>query len=421
MNTTRMAFARLANMLLRLGNLVTKLGLALYMGRYISLADMGIYGLVFGVVAIMVAVMGIRLDYAVSRDLVGADPEVALRKMRDEAIFYALNHGVLALIILILALTNTANLSGSILFYVFLLSVFESFANMTYINLNSLHQQLAANMLFFIRAGAWALPAIGLGLWNPFFRTVNTIFICWALGVFASLAGTLWVWRHMPWRRVLRTPIDWPWIFRDVRKCFFIWLGTIGISCGFYVDRFVVVRYLSLDYVGVGTFYFSFANALFSLIQSGVLVFSYPRLITFHKTGDKKAFRTETFRTHLQVFVLGGAIAAVIGGSVWFGCRFLDRPLLEQEITTLWMLLIGFWLRATAEVDYYVLFACHQDRPIWLGNLLFLIPAFGFNLLLVPLFGLIGIGYGSILSSLCLIAWRQYAIQTGSILKKSPK
>ena len=53
-------------------------------------------------------------------------------------------------------------------------------------------------------------------------------------------------------------------------------------------------------------------------------------------------------------------------------------------------MLFGTWIRANAETLNYILYARHQDRAIWFGNLLFLIPAIGGNALLVPWIGFAG-------------------------------
>jgi hypothetical protein len=83
--------ARLLNTLLRLTTLSAKLGLTLYMGLYLSLPDIGTYGLVFAAVMILTAVLGFRFDYIVSRDLVRTTPIAAVTKMRDQMLFYIMN------------------------------------------------------------------------------------------------------------------------------------------------------------------------------------------------------------------------------------------------------------------------------------------------------------------------------------------
>jgi len=402
--------ARLINIVLRLATLTAKLVLTLYMGRYLSLSDLGVYGLVSGTVIILTTVLGIRFDYVVSRDLVGATPAVAFAKMRDQAVFYGLNHLALAAIMGILVLTDVTGISSKIMFVIFMLSVLESVANMTFLNINSMGRPLVATMLFFIRSGLWVLPVVGLGLFIPMLRNSDAVFGFWALGVSASLVATVWVWRSMPWRVLISAPIDWGWIKKGIARCSFIWLGSLGGSAGFYVDRFIVAHNLGLELAGVATFYSSFTTALYALVQSGVLAFAYPRLILLHQNDDKAGFRREVRSQSWHVALLAGVIAIGLGFIVPLLGEFFHRPILTNEAPTLWLMLFGMWMQANASTLYYILFAKHQDRVIWLGDLLYLIPAFGCNAILVPLIGFRGIGYGSIVASLFILLWRGWHV-----------
>jgi O-antigen/teichoic acid export membrane protein len=83
---------------------------------------------------------------------------------------------------------------------------------------------------------------------------------------------------------------------------------------------------------------------------------------------------------------------------------------LVEYTGTLWLMLIGVWIRSNADTLYYILFSRHQDRAIWLGDLMYLIPSFGCNALLVPLIGFKGIGLSAIISSSYLIVWRGWHV-----------
>lgn len=398
---------QLINVCLRLATLVTKVGLMLYMSRYLSLADMGTYGLVFGAVMIASDIIGVRFDYVVSRDIVGATPETALCKMRDQVVFYGLNH----LTLFVLGITALELFNGSLsldkhFFYIIALAIVESYATAVHANVVSLGRPLIANVLFFIRAALWVLVAVALGFADESLRIVDAIFVCWFLGVVASLGGALYLWRHMPWHILREIPIDWIGIRSGLKKTWPIWLGTIGATFGAYVDRFIVERYLSLDCVGVLTFYFSFAAAIQTLILSGVLSFAYPKLISLHRDQDENGFWIEIRKMWRSVvlwascLVMGMAVGVPLLG--WIS----QKPRLIEEIPTLLLLLIGAWIRASSDALYYALFARHQDRPVWLGNLLFLVVAFACNAFLVPRIGFSGIGWGSILANLFLFFWR---------------
>ena len=87
------------------------------------------------------------------------------------------------------------------------------------------------------------------------------------------------------------------------------------------------------------------------------------------------------------------------------------RPQYTDHASVLWLIIVGMWLRCNADTLYQVLFARHQDRAIWLGDLLYLLPALICNLLLVPLLGLSGIGYAAILSALSIFSWRAWHLK----------
>lgn len=401
---------QILSVMLRSGSLAAKLGLTLYMGRYLSLADIGAYGLVFGAVSILSNVLGIRFDYVVSRDLVGIAPSDVLGKMRDQAAFLFLNHAFFACVMVLLAVTNIADIPHSILFYIYILSVVENMATAIHVNMTSLGKPVIANALYFIRAASWAFPVMIWGLVDASMRRVDFIFQWWIAGVLASIVVALWLWRAMPWGETKQKPIHWVWVKEGVKKSFFIWLGTVGLALGMYVDRFVVMKYLGIDAVGIATFYLSFILAILTLVQSGVLSFAYPTLIRMHREKDHEGFRREVRMAGLQAALFAAAVALAVGVAVPLMGRIFGKPEIVKESLTLWLLLAGTWIRANAETLYWVLFARNLDKPIWLGNLLFLVPSFGCSALFVPIFGMPGIGYGAIVSALFLLVWRAWHV-----------
>ena len=400
----------LLNVSLRVAGLVAKLALALFMGRYFSLEDLGIYGLIFGIVMMAVAILGFRLDYTVSRRLVSATPLEAALKMRDQTYFYLVNYAVAAVLILLFWLGGPKALSAWLLLITFVLVVLESYGNMIYVNMNSLGRPTLANVLFFFRSGFWIVPILGLWILRPDFRTIDSVLMAWIIGAAGSVVVNLVLLRGLPWAETRGVAVDWDGIFHDLRKCIPIWIGGLGLSGGAYVDRFVVAHFLGLKLAGVAAFYFSFTYALLTLVQSGVLTIAYPRMIKFRQAGDMRAFWKETREAAISVAGFAGALSIGIGICVPLVGHLMHREELAAYAPTLWLMLAGIFIRSNADTLYYVLFASNRDVPVWLGNLLFLIPAFGFNALLVPIMGLNGIGVGAILSAILLLVWRGWFV-----------
>lgn len=397
---------QLLSIVFRLLPLAAKLGLTLYMGRYFSLSDMGIYGLVFGSVIILNTLVGQGFGFVVSRDIVHVSAITALHKMRDQVFLYAANYFVLSLAAAVMILTGIGGIDTTTIVYTLLLTILEGYATITSGNMNSLNQQLMSNVVFFVRSGLWVIPDVIMGILDPAWRNVDVVLASWIVGIILSLVLTLFHWRDMPWKEAMRLPFDWSWLKKGLKKSSLIWLGTIGLTGGTYIDRFVVEHYLTLDDVGVVTFYFSFANAMLTLMLSGVLAFAYPRLISMHRDGHIEKFNHEARQAFWQVAIGAGVIAIILSVIVPLLGIYTHRPALVDSAPTLWLMLFGVWIRSNAETINYILYARHQDRAIWLGNLLFLIPALGGNALLVPLIGLPGIGWSTVLATSFLLLWR---------------
>jgi len=390
----------------RLLPMAAKMFLILYMGRFFSLSEIGVYGLVVGAISILSVLIGQDMIFFVTRDIVGDDLATTLHKMRDQAIYYMLNYVVLGFAILFVAMTHIVDIPSQILFYTFVLIVLESLGSISYYNMNSMNQQLQANSLFFIRAGLWVLPAIVLCVLDPSLQNADTVLICWIGGSAVSLLALLWCWRGMPWREVMSRPVNWAWVKNGVRKSSLIWLGMIGLTCGAFVDRFVVEHFLTIEDVGVLTFYFSFTNGLLTLMQSGISAFATPRMILHHRNKASAEFASEARQAHKQIAISSGVLAVLLGVAVPLLGHLLGRDVFYTNAIVFWMMLFGTFLRANADILNNILYARHQDRAIWLGNLLYLVPALGCSLIFIPLFHFNGVGYGTIAASLFLLLWR---------------
>lgn len=405
---------RLFNASLRLGSLGLKLALTLYMGRFLPLEDMGTYGLVSAYVSIIMTLIGLRFDYIILRDIVGTDTQTSTRLLRDQFIFYGLNYLVLLLAAAIFFATPLNTLNLGLFCMVVALSIMESLGAITNGALTSLRQPIVSNILFFIRAAAWVVPVILVGLISPAYRTAEFIFVCWVFGVVASLLATAWLWRTRPWREVFAEPIRWDYMRRSLVVTLPIWLGTVGQIIGTLGDRFITEHYLGRESVGIISFYGSFIIAVSSVLTSGIFAFAYPHLVELHRKGDVVGFAREARKMTLQASGSATLMVLVIGAGVpWLG-ELLGKPEFSANALTLWLMLFGVWLRSVSEGLYYMLYARDQDRPIWIGNILFMVATVLAGLLLTPYFGLPGIGYASVFAAIFISLWRLYHVRQSS-------
>lgn len=403
---SRIDRTRLINMILRVVPMASKLLLTFYAGRYLPLDDLGTYGLVFAAVMILTSLLGQSFTYVVIREIVDVAPAEALKKIRDQLVLYGINYGALALTVCLFTLLNFEPLPTGVLWLVVILTTLEGVGSVLWNDMNAMRQQVWANVIFCIRSGLWVPPVVLLGIWEPSLRNVSLILWGWTGGCLASFVLVFYLWRGMPWSELARSSVDWHWISNGVRRSFPVWIGALGLATGIYLDRFIIERSLSLADVGVITFYGTFTNALIALLQAGVLAFAVPGLVRRYRDQEHEAFATEARQTVLHASVVAAVAAFCFAVLVPVLGILTQRPTLIDHLGVFWVMLVGVWFRAAAEALQIVLFACHQDKPIWLGNLLFLIPAIGANAALIPLLGLMGAALSSVLAGAFLLGWR---------------
>jgi O-antigen/teichoic acid export membrane protein len=399
---------QLFNAGLRLVSLASKLLLTLYMGKFLGLTEMGTYGLVAAYVAVAMPLLGMRLDYVVSREIVDAPPDTLATKMRDQAVLYGINYIVFGLAAASVLLIWPQFLDWRVLLIVALLAITENMGAVSAANFVALKRPITSTFLFFIRSALWVFPVIALGWLFPQLRTADFIFVLWLGGVILSLALTFWLWRDLPWRATLSIPVSWSWIRRSTYKALPIWIGSVAVAASANLDRFVIELNLGRDYVGILSFYGSFIVAMAALLQNGVIAYAYPRLVSFYRDGQMQAFRHEVRRMFAQALVSTAILALIIGTLVPMLGTAFSRPEFATYASVLWAMLLSSWLKAAGECFYCILYARHQDRPIWIGNLAALAVSALATIVAVHFAGFHGLGYAAIINGVFILGWRAY-------------
>jgi O-antigen/teichoic acid export membrane protein len=393
------------NFSLRLTSLGGKMMLSLYMARFFGLSDLGVYGLAFGCVMIAVAVFGVRLDYILSREIAGFDPERASASFGTISVFYLANFAI-GIWLAAVFCSGSINAPRGALLLILVLCCLESYANLLFNLIISLGRSTLANALFFVRAGLWTAPAILLSWLYPHLRSAEFILMCWVVGSAASIVLSL----PFLYRRGVRFRLDpqfiKSWLGPSLGQVFMVWVGSVATTVGSYLDRFILAHYMPLEQVGVATFYLSFTTPILTLIQSSTVAVNYPQLITLHDAGDEAGYYREFYRLAFLAAALSGGILLMLGLAIPGFAFVTHKAELLANVPGLALLLFATLLRTHAESAYYLLFIERRHTAIWSGNILFLLASWGLNVLLIPRYGVLGLGVAAVISVLILLAWR---------------
>lgn len=395
-----------------MSTLAVKFGLTLFIARFMGLGDLGFFGLVTAVTIMGPPFLGCGFMNILSRSAVTCSGEEMTRDLRQNGRFLILVY----IPILIAALSyGLATDNATLALLVFGVVLLEHVNQDIFALLLNLSHPFAANLMHFARAALWAVLFMAGAFIEPGLRSMEGLMAFWLFGNILCLAGFLWLARYWPWRAGQSTEPFRNWIrsnFKISRTLYAIgWVQTAGS----YLDRFVISFFLGLELTGVYVLFLSVSSALFNLVLTGVIQFARPKMVRAFKERDtayNAIYAQCICNTVMACFALGIPAAAVMYVLV----PYLDRPLAVEWFHVLWYVLCGFVALSTMHAQNLVFYSQHRDDLTFRYNVIYLVLMLGFNLMLVPILGIVGAAIASIVAPLVLTGLQFRKIQHLTVL-----
>ena len=389
---------------LRGGSTVAKFLLAVYTARYLSLSDLGIYGLLLAATNIVPAVTGLGLSDWIVRQIVDlpaarAIPLVASRSALSILIQFA---GLpLVLIGFTLAgqpLPMALSLLGAAVV------LLETVANQIGEALIARRRILLAHWLGFIRQGLWPIPVMVLGILMPQARSLEMLLSGWCAALTLNwliLLGLLL--QEGRWRYVRLQGQELP---GALRGSFLLYIKDISGTVSAFADRFLISVFLGLELSGIYSLFWSMANVVHSLVVIGLLHTQIARLIRAAK--DRTGMEFRRLERRLQAESIGWALlfAGGLAALVPVFVPHLGRAQMQHYLPVFWLILVATLLRIGADGYAFAIYAFHRDRDIAVIAVTGALASAALNVMLAPTAGLWGSAFAYILTSTALLAAR---------------
>jgi O-antigen/teichoic acid export membrane protein len=366
--SVRVNAASAANLAIRTAGLGMRLLLMLYLARYLGIDAVGRFGLIQGAAHVAPVALGWGVTYFLGREIVGLEAAKAVTLLRDR------------LLLTIASLLAAGLVCGALLALgwpvapkpvalVAAILVMEALAFDAHAALIGLGRPLTANALLFLRSGAWVLPAAGLGLVEPAWRSLDIVLACWALALAASLAALPLALRDLPLRAILRRPVDAGWILRRVRGGWLIYCHDLALVGMAYLDRYIVNAFAGLQATGVFVLHWSIANALHVLVSAAVVQISLPGLVLARRDGGLAAWRQALRTMTIRVLTIAIALACALQLAASLLLPSLLGPAAAFDGRLLALMLAAVIIRLTADALKYGLYSLRRDRALALIDL----------------------------------------------------
>jgi len=390
------------NLALRGLTLGSKFILMLFIARYLTPEELGIYGLVAVTIGIAIYFLGMDFYVFNTREILAKETVDQTVFIRDQLAFHAVVYVFVLPLLLVVFMAGF--ISWKYVGWFYLLLVLEHLSQEAHRLFLTLSRPIVANVILFLRSGAWVYAVIAMAFVEPETRSLAFIWSGWIVGVSASLIVSVYYLRAMDWRQCLTTPVNWPWIKSGVRNSLIFFSATISMVSVQFVDRFFIQHYLGEAMVGVYTFYANIANVVQTFVFTGIIAILYPKIVSAYQDG-----RMEEYRVHMRKMgfgAVGGALLLSACAAIGIApiLHIVNKPIYGDYLPVFWIMLASITTMVIGSIPYYGLFVRRGDRYILTSTIIAVAVTLSLNFILVPVYGIRGAAFSSLSGFIILVS-----------------
>lgn len=397
-------FVRFINLALRVLSMGAKFLLIFLISKYLSVEQLGEYGIFFTTILIMTFVLGYDFyTYGTRQLLKHEDRQIVF--IRDQFIFFVLLY--VLVLPLLLSLFIYQLVDWKYILYFYLILIFEHLSQELYRLYTTLSKSIFANVLLFVRSGVWVYILAVLWWGQVLDSSLEQVYLFWLVFSFLSiLLGVVRLFKNYD-MSLLKEKIDWQWIKEGVKISSSFFIGTIAYKVVEFSNRYIIDLYCSKQEVGVFTFFANIANAVQTLVFTLVIMIFYPKLVSAYSKGQLEEFLALKKYFFKEVVVYTVLSCGVIMITITPLLNYIGNQLYIDNVVQLYYLLLAIFFLNLSFVSHYVLYAQEKDaiiRNITLGVAVINVVL---NLILIKWMGNIGASISMLISFLMMFLLKQ--------------
>ncbi|WP_069473713.1 lipid II flippase MurJ [Candidatus Marithrix sp. Canyon 246] len=373
---------------LRLISIGGKFLLVMFIAKYMTLEELGIYGLFVVTSNLVMYVLGFEFYGYATRELIKHDASSRSQIVWNQGLFHSVAYLIIMPLIISVFWLNVLPWTLVVWFYLVLVGTHIS-QELTRI-LIAVSRPLAAYVVAAGTHGFWVFPVVLLMVIEPNFRTLNFILGTWAIaGLLSSVAGIFYL-KKIGLLEFKAVSTDWSWVIKGLKICWIFFIISLCYQVIALSDRYFIQFFLGEASVGVYTFFVSIARVLQDIISTGITAVLFPLLVASYHNAD-----VESWRLHIKQMTRDVTIATVLLFPLFIIGIYILLPLLGkeqfyQELTSYIILLVSSAILNLALIPHYILYARRADLPLLYATLSGAILNVILNCILVPFYGIMG-------------------------------
>lgn len=396
----------MANAALRTFGLGSRFVLAIFMARFMTLDDIGVFALLAGAAGLLPSVAGLGLNFFMARSIVGIGHDEAVGIVRERLAISVLAGALCSALLFALVNASLLQLPFSPWLAVAILML-ELLGFDLQIALLARSRSTFANLLLFLRNGAWVIPFMLLALEFPSLRTIEALAWCWFGGIAIS---------HLLMVRRYRADYEAaPGHIRSTRAGFVssvgsraakIYLSDLGLAGSVYLDRFIITSLEDVRTAGVYFFYASIVNSAYVICLAATVQVYQPQLRSAFQAGGFAGLR-DALRARFRSTAILTAIALTAAAPATYAAALVSgKAEIIAAFDVVPVLLAAYSVKMMSDFMSTALAAAEKDMHYAVFNVSGLVLTVTGCLVAIPVMGILGAAIAALVSAMIVLLLR---------------
>lgn len=406
---------------LRFLSIVAKFTLFLFMGKYLSEANVGIYGMIATTIAMLMQIIGLEFHYYNTREIQKKKVGERGPLIRDQFILHLISYSFSFPFLILFFSFGFIDFSFIFLFYGLLL--FEHLSQELFRILAANQLPIQATFNLFIRTVPWVLVSCSLIFKGYTENIVNSILLSWIICSFLCFLLGVFQLKHELNRQILSVKINWAWIKKGLFTIvpFVITSGAFAILVA--VDKFLIKLNAGDELLGIYFFMFSLAGGYYTLLSFSVGVIYGPKVLHAYHNESIIKFLEIRREGLIKTFAVGAILIPPAAIGIYIVLYLIDNSVYSDNLHIYYLLLLANILWAFSDLLNFDLYIRGLDKLIMYSAIGGVMVSVILQSILVPIYSIEGAAIGSVLSFVALgifryISLKKY-VKNYSILMKS--
>lgn len=359
--------------------------LLFYLVKYLSPAEVGIYGIIYATILIALIALGVDFYKHNSREILARNQQDWFMLIRDQFIFHGLVYFIVLPLLLLIFFFGF--IEWQYVFWFYILLVLEHVLQELSRILVTIYRPLGSTWVYFFRTSVWVYPLIFCMYLLPETRSLQSLWMAWIVGDLIALVVGIAYLKHLEWRTSLKKPIDWQFVYQGMMVGGRYLGATLSLWGIMTIDRYFLKHYHGNQTVGLYTFYISIARSIWLFCDATISVFIKPKIIASYQLGNfqeyRRLFKNYTWGIIATVFLLSVPLAFGIYPII----SLINKPFYVSDLPTYWLLLAAMSILILGLIPNFALYVRKMDNIIIYSTISGFAVALILDMMLVPRYG----------------------------------